>query len=342
MARPIYGLLVAAAALFLNGCLDHDPLVVPPGPTAAPPGANMYVYVAEGRDAELGAEGGAVSVYQLSPNAEFLEGGASARVPLANPRRLAKHPDLDVLYVLGLNQVFAFDITDGGLRSLCADPDDNLRPPCATAPKPGANPLDLEVWQAEDGNYVLYVADAGIPGDLETPTIVGAYPLDENGGLPLDAVSAARNQDSLSMRGFVVAPNDYNLEGRAYLYASDTNLSYVARFDIAANGALPIASPSPTPVPTPTPSEPTPIPTPSPTPSPAPEVTPTPGPTPVRWLVPGPQRIALGAVPGTSPSPARSEFSQFLVRTGAKFNQGHQRSDSHCSESRINTGSLSW
>lgn len=301
MARPVPGLLLAAIAAFFSGCLDHDPLIVPPGPTAAPPGADMYVYVAEGRDAELGNQGGAVSVYQLSPNAEFLEGGPDVRIPLANPRRLAKHPAIDVLYVLGVNQIFAFDISGGGLRSLCEEPGDTLGPPCATAPKPGADPQDLTVRQAVDGNYVLYVVDAGILGDLQTPTIVGAYPLAEDGGLPIDANTAARNPDTQRMRGLAIGENDYNIEGRAYLYATDTNLSFVTRFDIAADGSLPIASPAPTPQPTPTPSEPTPTPTPSPSPTPAPEVTPTPSPTPVRWVVPGPQRMKLGALPGTSP-----------------------------------------
>lgn len=296
MLRRLPAILIVATALFVGGCLSHDPLVVPPGPTAAPPGADLYVYVAEGRDDILGEFGGAVSVYQLSANAEFVEGGPLASIALVNPRRLAKHPELDVLYVLGLNQIFAFDISGGGLRSLCGDASDTLSPPCATAPRPGANPLDLVVRQAVDMNWVLYVVDGGIPGDQLTPTRVGAYPLDENGGLPALASSLARNLNSQLYRGLAIAGHD--------LYAGDSNLSEIDRFEIADDGALPITPPTPTPTPSPAPPTPTAVPTASPEPTPGPEPTPTPLPTPTpdRWYVPGPQRLKMGAIPGTDPA----------------------------------------
>ncbi|MFP6663507.1 MAG: hypothetical protein VCC00_04845 [Deltaproteobacteria bacterium] len=296
MLRRFSAIFIVATALVAGGCLSHDPLVVPPGPTAAPPGADLYVYVAEGRDSVLGTFGGAISVYQLSADAEFLEGGPQASIPLANPRRLARHPELDVLYVLGLNQIFAFDITGGGLRSLCDDPEDTLSPPCATAPRPGANPLDLIVRQSVDMNWVLYVVDGGIQLDQLTPTRVAAYPLDENGGLPVRASSGARNFNSLLYRGLAIAGHD--------LYIADSNLSEVDRFPIANDGSLPIPAPTPAPTPSPAPPTPTAIPTasPEPTPSPEPTATPIPTPTPDRWFVPGPQRIKIGAIPGTDPA----------------------------------------
>lgn len=280
-------LLTGLPVVCLSACLSHDSLDIPPGPVVAPPGVDIYVYVAEGTDEEFENFGGAVSVYQLGSDAEFLEGPPSASIPTVNPRRLGKHPELDVLYVLGLNQVQAFDISGGGLRSLCANPADTLAPPCATSPRPGANPVDLVVRQSEDGSaFVLYVTDGGFITDPNAGTRISAYPLDANGGLPAVAGSIARNDTSQFFRGLAVTER--------FAYAGDATLNAITRFDVAPDGSLPIKVPAQSPGPTPEP-------TPSPTPSP--EGSPTP--TPVLWYVPGPQRMEIIFVPGGDGVPRR-------------------------------------
>jgi len=276
--------MVLALTLLVSGCLTHDPLSIPPGPETPPPGANLYVYVAEGRDEALENFGGAVSVYPLGANGEFVEGPATASLPATNPRRLTVHPELDVLYVLTRNQVRAFDITGGGLRSLCQTPDTELRPPCATAPRPGSNPIDLTVRQADTGEWLLYVVEGGIPGDNALSTRVSAFPLDERGGLPEFAGTVARNPDSLAFRGMAFS--------EIYLFATDGSLQRIDRFDVKADGALPLLIPTPTPF-----GQPSPTPTVAPTPTPpdqTPAPTPIPTPTPPQWYVPGPQRLRLG------------------------------------------------
>ena len=276
--------MVLALILLVSGCLTHDPLSIPPGPETAPPGANLYVYVAESRDENLQNFGGAISVYPLGPNGEFVEGPATASVPATNPRRLTTHPELDVLYALTRNQVRAFDISGGGLRSLCLTPDTGLRPPCATAARPGSNPTDLTVRQSDTGEWLLYVVEGGTSGDGALSTRVSAFPLDERGGLPEFAATVARNADSQLFRGMAFS--------EIHLFATDSTLQRIDRFEVLPDGNLPLIIPTPTPAgqqtPTPT-AEPTPTP---PDQTPAPTAEPTP--TPPQWSVPRPQRIRLG------------------------------------------------
>ena len=75
---PVRFLMVLALTLLVSGCLSHDPLSIPPGPETPPPGADIYVYVAESRNETLENFGGAVSVYPLGANGEFVEGPATA------------------------------------------------------------------------------------------------------------------------------------------------------------------------------------------------------------------------------------------------------------------------
>ena len=278
--------MVLALTLLASSCLSHDPLSIPPGPETAPPGADLYVYVAESRDETLGSLGGAIGVYPMGANGEFVEGPPTASLPATNPRRLAVHPELDVLYALTRNQVRAFDITGGGLKSLCETPNTDLRPPCATASRPGSNPTDLTVRQADTGEWLLYVVEGGTPADGATTTRVSAFPLDERGGLPEFAETVARNADSLLFRGMAFT--------EIYLFATDSSLQRIARFDVRPDGKLPLTIPTPTPV-----GQQTPTPTPVPTPTPAgqtPAPTPVPTPTPPQWPVSGPQRMHLGSV----------------------------------------------
>jgi hypothetical protein len=281
---PVRFLMVLALTLLVSGCLSHDPLSIPPGPETPPPGANIYVYVAESRNEALENFGGAVSVYPLGANGEFVEGPATASLPATNPRRLTVHPELDVLYVLTRNQVRAFDISGGGLQSLCQTPDTELRPPCATAPRPGSNPTDLTVRQADTGEWLLYVVEGGIPGDGALNTRVSAFPLDERGGLPEFAATAARNPNSQLFRGMAFSD--------IYLFATDNAVQSIDRFEVEPDGKLPLTIPTPTPdgqqTPQPT-AEPTPTP-PGQTPAPTPEPTPTPP----QWYIPRPQRVRLG------------------------------------------------
>ena len=277
--------MVLALTLLASGCLSHDPLSIPPGPETAPPGAGLYVYVAESRNETLGDFGGAVSVYPLGANGEFVEGPATASMPATNPRRLTVHPELDVLYVLTRTQVRAFDISGGGLKSLCEEPDADLRPPCATASRPGSNPTDLTVRQSDTGEWLLYVVEGGNPADGATTTRISSFPLDERGGLPEFAATVARNEDSLLFRGMAFSD--------IYLFATDASLQRVDRFEVRADGKLPLTIPTPTPA-----GQQTPTPSPVPTPTPAgqtPAPTPLPTPSPPQWFVPAPQRIQLGA-----------------------------------------------
>ena len=100
----------------------------------------------------------------------FLPGGPpSASVTVVNPRRLVRHPELPVLYVASASQILAFDITDGGLVSLCG-PGGGAAPPCATAAVPGSNPVDMKFLRNSDGNYLMYVVERGGGNNLDTLT----------------------------------------------------------------------------------------------------------------------------------------------------------------------------
>lgn len=252
--------LVAVLALVASCGIGGDSRDIPPAPTAAPGSADVFLYVSEATAPQIGTSGGAISLYQLGSDG-FLPGGPPIKsIPAVNPRRLFKHPVLDVLYVLTLNQVLAFDITGGGLVSLCGDSGPALAPPCATSPRQDADPIDMVVEQNPEGSgYVLYVVERG-GGDQLSDVV--AYPLDDEGGLPNFPSSVARTLSTIFYLGFAVAGE--------FGYAADPGRTGYDRFQLLPNGDFldpvptPTAQGQPTPVPTPTPVDPTPVPTASP------------------------------------------------------------------------------
>jgi hypothetical protein len=148
--------LLAIAALAASGCVNGQSRDIPPGPTAVPPDAAVYVYVAQAREPGLGTDGGAVVVYQLGTDG-FLPGAPKASVQAVNPRRLLRHPEKPILYVATASQVIAFDMTGGELSSLCG-PNGGAAPPCATAPVPGSNPVDMKIAKVDvdgEAHFVL-------------------------------------------------------------------------------------------------------------------------------------------------------------------------------------------
>ena len=269
--------LLAITALAASGCIDGKSRDIPPAPTAVPPGASIFVYVAQARAPQLGTDGGAVVVYQLGADG-FLPGGPPlTSVSVVNPRRLVRHPELPILYVASANQILAFDIDGGRLESLCG-PDGGLAPPCATAAVPGSNPVDMKFLRNADGNYLLYVVERGGGNNIEALTRVTAYELGSNGELPAQPSSQVQTGNALSYQGAEVTPE--------YAYVADAGQSNITRFPLQADGNLP------NPVPTGTPLTPTPTPEPEPTP------TPDPSPSPTAWRAPNPGRMiqAVGSL----------------------------------------------
>ncbi|HEY8514863.1 MAG TPA: hypothetical protein VIS07_05030 [Candidatus Binatia bacterium] len=261
--------LLLGVSVALSGCPSGESRNIPPAPTAAPGGASIFVYVAQARDPVLGTNGGAVSVYQLGSDG-FLPGTPNASVTVVNPRRLVRHPELPVLYVASSSQIFAFDITGGGLVSLCG-PDGGLAPPCATDPVPGSNPVDMTFLRNSEGNYLLYVVEQGGGQNLDTDTRLAAYELGPNGELPATASSQAVTPDATFYQGAAVTPQ--------FAYVGDVGLSQIVRFPLQPDGNLPDVPPTPSPL----------VPTPVPTPTP-PDLTPTPpspSPTAFRAWAPG-------------------------------------------------------
>lgn len=289
MSQLRTGGLLLAACLALWGCPDGESRFIPPQASAAPGSTSrVFVYVAEGRDPSLSedvaTEGGAVSAYQLGQDG-FLPGGAPISVVrLVNPRRLAVHPAIPVLYVGTRNQVVAFDISEGSLRSLCPEGGE-LSPPCATNPRGRNRPVDMTVAAADDGTFTLYVAETGQAAGTDDPSRIAAYPLGENGELPGFAGSQGTTARVNQFEGVAV--------DSLFTWGADTSSQRVYRFDREADGSLPQPAPTPAPINFPTP-------TPSPTPS---EGDPTPSPTPmVRYFgVNFPGRIQVIEYPNPTP-----------------------------------------
>jgi 6-phosphogluconolactonase (cycloisomerase 2 family) len=290
--------LLVITALAASGCVNGQSRDIPPGPTAVPPGSSVFVYVAQARDPDLGTNGGAVSVYQLGSDG-FLPGGPpKASVTAVNPRRLVRHPELPVLYVATASQVLAFDITDGNLVSLCG-PDGGAAPPCATAPVPGSNPVDMKFLRNADGRYLLYVVERGGGNNLDTLTRVAAYELADDGGLPSQPSSQVQTTNALSYQGAEVTPE--------WAFVADAGQSNITRFPLQSDGNLP------NPVPTATPLSPTPTPEPDPTP------TPDPSPSPTAWRASNPSRMIKAVVPAepsTEPTPSGTVF--YVVEQGRR------------------------
>lgn len=283
--------LLAITALAASGCVNGQSRDIPPGPTAVPPDASVYVYVAQAREPNLGTDGGAVVVYQLGADG-LLPADPKDSVQAVNPRRLVRHPELPILYVATASQVLAFDIRGGGLRSLCGV-GGGAAPPCATAAVPGSNPVDMTFAQNGDGNYLLYVVERGGGNNLDTLTRVVAYELDEDGGLPSQPSSQVQTPNSLSYQGAAVIMLDLGPDQPpGYAYLADAGQSNIGRFPLLSDGNLPY------PVPT------VPI---SATPTPEPDASPTPSPTqtPVStaWRAANPGRMILGIVPTPIASP---------------------------------------
>src|SRR5262245_26147580 len=117
--------LLGLLGLLVTGCPNGENRAIPPAPTAAPGQASTsYVYVAASNPTN--GDAGSVDKYQLAPDG-FLPGGPPQQsFPVANPRRLIKHPTLDILYALAPNQIIALDISGGGLSLNCA----GVGPPC--------------------------------------------------------------------------------------------------------------------------------------------------------------------------------------------------------------------
>jgi 6-phosphogluconolactonase (cycloisomerase 2 family) len=299
--------LLAITALAASGCVNGQSRDIPPGPTAVPPGASVFVYVAQARQPGLGTDGatdgGAVVVYQLGSDG-FLPGQPKASVQAVNPRRLVRHPEKPILYVATASQVLAFDMTGGELTSLCG-PNGGAAAPCATAPAPGSNPVDMKFARNSEGNYLLYVVERGGGNNLDTLTRMVAYELDENGGLPSQPSSQVQTNNSLSFQGAEVVIIDQNADPPGYAYVADAGQSNITRFPLLADGNLP------NPVPTGTPLTPTPTPEPDPTPSP------DPSPSPTAWRASNPARmiravVATPAPPAVEPTPTGLPLGEVL------------------------------
>ena len=309
--------LLVITALAASGCVDGQSRDIPPGPTTSPPPESpVFVYVAEARDPNLGTNGGAVSVYQLGTDG-LLPARPNKTVPAVNPRRLVRHPVLPILYVATASQVLAFNMEGAeNLESLCG-PDGGAAPPCATAPVPGSNPVDMKFAkfirkrpvgdppvEQDVEQYIMYVVERGGGNNLDTLTRVVAYELLEDGGLPSQPSSQVQTPNSLSYQGadivvvkeHVVDSDEKNPPG--YAYVGDAGQSNITRFPLDfgndRGGNLPY------PVPTGTPLVPTPIPDPT--------VTPAPTETPVStaWRAANPGRMIRAQVPPT-PTPIDAE-----------------------------------
>lgn len=290
--------LLVIMALAASGCVNGQSRDIPPGPTAVPPSSAVFVYVAQAREPGLGTDGGAVSVYRLGADG-FLPGGPpEASVTVVNPRRLVRHPELPVLYVASASQILAFDITDGGLVSLCG-PGGGAAPPCATAAVPGSNPVDMKFLRNADGNYLLYVVERGGGNNLDTLTRVVAYELASDGGLPSQPSSQVQTTNALSYQGA-----EFTQE---FAFVADAGQSNITRFPLQSDGNLP------NPVPTGTPLSPTPTPEPDPTP------TPDASPSPTAWRASNPSRMIKAVVPAepsTEPTPSGTVF--YVVEQGRR------------------------
>lgn len=277
--------LLLSAFLGLHGCPSGESRDIPPAPTAAAPDRQVFVYVALARDPDpnVGTNGGSVAVYELGADGLLPGGPPAAVASVVNPRRLRRHPDLPVLYVASSSQILAFDISGGGLVSLCS-PGGGLAPPCATDPRPGSNPVDMSILcVGEDGQecgpgeasptYFLYVVEQGGGSGLDTPTRLAAYELLPDGGLPATASTQAATLDAIAYQGAAVTPQ--------FAYVGDVAISQISRFPVTG-GALPDVPPTPSPL----------VPTPEPTQSPpgvtpTPEPAPSPSPTAFRAFAPG-------------------------------------------------------
>ncbi len=277
--------LLLSAFLGLQGCPSGESRDIPPAPTAAAPDSQVFVYVAFARDPDpnVGTNGGSVAVYELGADGLLPGGPPAASATVVNPRRLLRHPALPVLYVASSSQILAFDITGGGLVSLCG-PGGGLAPPCATDPRPGSNPVDMSIQCfGQDGqpcaagepepSYFLYVVEQGGGQSLETPTRLAAYELAADGGLPATASTQAASISSVAFQGAAITPQ--------FAYVGDVGVSQIVRFPVMG-GFLPEIPPTPSPL------VPTPVPTPSPPDvTPTPEPTPSPSPTAFRAFAPG-------------------------------------------------------
>ena len=293
-AAAIFLLFTACAAA---GCIDGQSRAIPPAPTAAPPGSEVFVYVAQARDPDLGTNGGAVSVYRLGSDG-FLPGGPpEASQTVVNPRKLVRHPELPVLYVASANQILAFDITGGTLVSLCG-PGGGLGPPCATEARPGSNPVDIKFLRNDAGNYLMYVVEQGGGSNLDTPTRLAAYELGTNGELPSLASSQAQTLDATFYQGAEVTPE--------YAYIGDVGQSQIVRFPLQSDGNLPDVPPTPSPlIPTPT----------APDPTPEPTATPLPSPSPTAFRARAPGRMIQAA---SEPFPGGTQTVLYIVQQGRR------------------------
>ncbi|MBM4267115.1 MAG: hypothetical protein FJ144_10970 [Deltaproteobacteria bacterium] len=289
-------LCLLSACLGIWGCPDGQSSFIPPQPTAPPSGSNIYVYSAEATNPDVGTLGGAVSAYRVGADG-FLEGDPISTVEVVNPRRLAVHPDLNVLYVATLNQVIAFDISTGFLVSMCGDGGAGLAPPCATNPSLGSDPTDIAVARNADGSHTLYLAEGGGSTPVNVLSRIAAFPLGPNGELPGFPTSQGRAFDTASYFSVATSP--------LFVWAADAPIQRINRFPREDDGSLPYEAPTPTPINQQSP-------TPSPTPTPGPTVTPTP--SPVLYLVNFPGRIAISGIPG-APAPTPQTF--FAVEQGA-------------------------
>jgi hypothetical protein len=300
--RASLGLLATLLALTASCGIGGDSRDIPPAPTAAPGGSDVFVYVAEASDPVFGTSGGAVSLYQLGSDGSLPGGPPITTVPAVNPRRLFLHPTLPVLYVATLNQILAFDVTGGALVSLCGGSGTTLAAPCATSPRADANPTDMTVEQSEDGGFVLYVVEQGNQNQLSQIT---AYPLDPDGGLPEFPASAARATEAFFYLGFAVAG--------PFGYAADPSRSGYDRFPIQPDGNF--DSPAPTPSPQGAP-------TPSPTPTAGPDPTPVPTASPSFFFLDdvGPAKTIKVILP--QPSPDGSPATLYaLTQAGPRIGQ---------------------
>lgn len=299
------GCVLLAAGLFLWGCPDGQSRFVPPQATAAPGGSNIFIYVTEATNPSVGTDGGAVSAYQLGADGLLPGGPPLSTFPLVNPRRLAVHPALPVLYAASRAQIVAFDISDGSLRSLCPDAEgEALAPPCATNPRGNNTIFDMMVGANDDGTFTLYATETGQAAS-DNLSRIAAYPLGENGELPGFAGSEGTGSDVVQFEGVAVSS--------LFVWGSDTNVQRMYRFMREADGSLPGDAPTPTPINFPTP-------TPSPTPGegdPTPTPTPTPTPAPDFFLVNFPGRVHVRDFPNPTPG----------GRTGVLYavEQGSQR-----------------
>lgn len=288
--RGLHSLALVATCLLLWGCPEGQNQLIEPQATAAPGGSRIFVFVAEARDPNLGdqtgTDGGAVSSYELGADGYLPGGPPLSSLPLVNPRRLAVHPALPVLYVATRSQIVRLDITDGQLSSPCPEADPVfLSPPCATNPRGLDEPLDMAVGRSEDGTYTLYVAETGQPGNSPDPSRIAAYPLGEAGELPGFPGSRGTGQEVVQFEGVTVAGE--------FVWGADTSGLRLYRFERDADGSIsePLPTPSPINFATPTP-EPTPEPTPDGgDPTPEPTASPEPSPTPAWFQANFPGRV---------------------------------------------------